>query len=97
VLERLDCRPWFSSVVAEEDVVKGKPDSQTYRVAIERARFSPEAAIVIEDSASGIDSGLAAGARVVCVRTGLTADHEKFVGSYDDLRGLAGLLGVSIR
>ena len=97
VLERLGCRGWFSAVVAAEDVTRGKPDPETYRLAVERAGGTPDLSIVVEDSASGIESGLAAGARVACVRSGLQADHERFVGSYDDLRGLAGWFGVTIR
>lgn len=52
-------------VVTAEDVVRGKPDPEGYRMAIARLGVAPGRVAVLEDSASGIQAALGAGAGVV--------------------------------
>jgi HAD superfamily hydrolase (TIGR01509 family) len=57
----------FAFVLASEDVTRGKPDPQIYRVAAERFAVSAEDLLVFEDSPAGVEAGRGAGAVVVGV------------------------------
>jgi sugar-phosphatase len=52
-------------VVTAEDVLAGKPDPEPYATGARRLGLAPADVIVLEDSPSGIASGLAAGATVL--------------------------------
>jgi len=52
-------------VVAAEDVTAGKPDPEGYASAAARLGLAPADVLVLEDSASGVAAGQAAGCRVV--------------------------------
>ncbi len=72
-LKWVEARGWkryFSTCTFGDEVKRGKPDPEIYRLAFRRARTAPESAIVIEDSANGCRSGKAAGAEVLLVAGG---------------------------
>lgn len=54
----------LSVIISIEDVENRKPDPESYRKAIERLGINPKEALVIEDSAEGIQSALEAGCNV---------------------------------
>jgi mannitol-1-/sugar-/sorbitol-6-phosphatase len=54
-------------VVTAEDVTAGKPDPEGYASAAARLGLAPADVLVLEDSASGVAAGQAAGCRVVGV------------------------------
>jgi HAD superfamily hydrolase (TIGR01509 family) len=60
----------FAAVVTSEDVPTSKPSPDGYLLAASKLRVDAGACLVIEDSASGIAAGRAAGALVVAVRAG---------------------------
>ena len=67
-------RRHFAVVVAAEDVRRGKPDPEGYRLALEQLRRSagpidPARCVVIEDSPMGIAAAHQAGAKVLAVAT----------------------------
>lgn len=88
---------FLGAVVTGDDVSAGKPDPEVFVRAMELSGFGPERSLIVEDSVSGLRAAVAAGARLACVRTGLDVDHERFVGSFDDLAGLLAALGVPPR
>lgn len=57
----------FDLVIAGDEVARGKPDPLPYQLAAETLGVSPRDCVVIEDSATGVTSGLAAGAVVLGV------------------------------
>jgi HAD superfamily hydrolase (TIGR01509 family) len=73
-------------LVTVEDVSRGKPDPEGYRLAARRLGVQPPACLVVEDSEPGIAAGRAAGMLVASLR-GLPGDVV-----LRDLRELAGLL-----
>ena len=89
VLRRFGWTELFSPVVSAEDVARGKPAPDVYRLLLERSRVEPSDALVVEDSAAGIEAGLACGAHVVSVRSGLSSPSPRFLGSCADLAELA--------
>jgi HAD superfamily hydrolase (TIGR01509 family) len=67
ILSRAGLLDVLSTVVYGNDVTHYKPDPEPYQLALARLGVRPSEAIVFEDSASGIRSGLDAGCRVVTV------------------------------
>ena len=57
----------FDFVLASEDVTRGKPDPEIYRLAAERFGVPPETMLVLEDSPAGIAAAKGAGALAVGV------------------------------
>jgi HAD superfamily hydrolase (TIGR01509 family) len=74
-------------LVTVEDVVRGKPDPEGYRLAADRLDVGPAACLVVEDSEPGLAAGRAAGMRTAALR-GLDGDLR-----ISDLGELARVLG----
>ncbi len=64
-------------ILASEDYRHGKPAPEGYLAAAGALGARPERCVVIEESAAGIASGLAAGMRVLAVRAGNFAGHDQ--------------------
>jgi sugar-phosphatase len=56
-------------VVSADDVTRGKPDADPYLTAAARLNIDGRDCVVIEDSPAGVAAGLAAGCRVIALRT----------------------------
>jgi mannitol-1-/sugar-/sorbitol-6-phosphatase len=56
-------------LVTSNDIQRGKPDPEPYLRGAQILGFSPADCIVIEDAPAGIQSGKAAGSRVLALRT----------------------------
>ena len=56
-------------LVTSSDIQRGKPDPEPYLRGAQILGFSPANCIVIEDAPAGIQSGKAAGSRVIALRT----------------------------
>jgi mannitol-1-/sugar-/sorbitol-6-phosphatase len=54
-------------MITGDMVARGKPDPEPYRRGAELLGFMPSDCIVVEDAPSGVNAGLAAGARVIGV------------------------------
>ncbi len=52
----------FSTIISVDDLTKGKPDPQGYLLAAQRLNTPIEQCLVVEDSPTGVDAGVAAGA-----------------------------------
>jgi HAD superfamily hydrolase (TIGR01509 family) len=83
---------WFDAVVTAEDVAAGKPDPEVYLRAMQLAGGSPVRTLIVEDSRAGLESALASGAWAVSVRTGIAAQHARFVGALESLDPLLDLV-----
>nr|WP_216853603.1 HAD family phosphatase [Phytoactinopolyspora halotolerans] len=57
----------FTTMVTGDEVSRGKPDPEPYLAAAAELDVKPEQCLVIEDSPPGVESGLAAGMRVIGV------------------------------
>jgi sugar-phosphatase len=66
-------------VVTSDDVSSGKPAPDGYRLGAQRLGVDPASCVVFEDAPPGIAAGLAAGARVVALRT--THPKADFAGA----------------
>ena len=89
--------PRFAFVLGSEDVVRHKPDPEIYLTAARQFGIAAAELLVLEDTATGVAAGRAAGAFVVAVphefspAEGLTAAH-RIVERLDD-PALLDLLG----
>jgi len=70
----------FRLIVSAEDVRRGKPDPEGYRMAMQQLReatgddLRAERSVVVEDSPAGIDAARAAGMHVLAVTSSYPAD-----------------------
>jgi HAD superfamily hydrolase (TIGR01509 family) len=96
VLGHLGFRDAFKALVAREDYVEAKPAPDPYLEAARRLGLAPEACVVVEDTARGVRSGLAAGCVVVAVPSELTRDND-FTGAARRLDGLDALTPALLR
>jgi beta-phosphoglucomutase family hydrolase len=69
ILERAALRPFFRAVVDGHQVTNPKPHPDVYLKAAQSLGVGPADCVVFEDSHSGVAAGLAAGMRVIGVRT----------------------------
>ncbi|MDC1083690.1 HAD family phosphatase [Pseudomonadales bacterium] len=86
---------YFDFVLAFGDYAQTKPAPDPYLAAIDRFAIAPENALIIEDSARGLGSAMAAGIRCVMVKNEFT-EHQDFTGAtakIDALTDLPELLG----
>jgi beta-phosphoglucomutase len=86
IIHALELDGLFEAVVAAEDVQRGKPDPQVFRLAAERLGVAPERAVVIEDAPAGVEGARRAGMRVIGVgpkHASLPADYA--VASLEEL------------
>lgn len=84
---------YFDFVLALGDYARSKPAPDPYLTAVERFGIEPERALIIEDSARGLGSALAA--KIPCV----IVDHEftrgqDFTGAAARIRSLGELPGL---
>jgi HAD superfamily hydrolase (TIGR01509 family) len=61
----LGIQPLVQFSISLDDVKNGKPNAEPYVQALTRLGMQPAAMVVVEDSASGITSGRAAGSKVI--------------------------------
>ncbi len=80
-LERTHMEPFFSTILDDSFVTKGKPDPEIYLKTASALGFNPSNSIVFEDSLSGVKAGKAAGCKVV----GITTTHTREELSETDL------------
>ena len=59
-----------------EDYERAKPHPEPYLAALRRFGASPAEAVVVEDSARGLKSAVAAGIDCIVVANEFTADHD---------------------
>ncbi|MBP5976677.1 HAD-IA family hydrolase [Brasilonema sp. CT11] len=75
VLEVLEIKEVFHTVVIAENEIAAKPNPAPYQVALNKLGITAEQAIALEDSPSGIHSAVGAGIRTI----GVTTTQESIV------------------
>ncbi len=69
ILDALDLRQHFASVVGARDVARGKPEPDIFLLAAEKCGVAPENCIVFEDAPLGVEAARRAGMRCVVLCT----------------------------
>ena len=70
IFDGLDLHDAFDAIAGDEDVERGKPDPQVFRIAAAKLYVPPHRTIVIEDAPAGIEGAHRAGMRAIGVRSG---------------------------
>ncbi|MGA8164550.1 MAG: HAD family phosphatase [Waddliaceae bacterium] len=83
ILEMLKITKDFDSIFTREDVDNPKPDPEIYLLLAGELNISPEESLVIEDSATGIQSALAAGMHCIAVTTDFTRKGVHQMNRFD--------------
>lgn len=75
ILQSIDYMEWFGSefLIIGDECDKPKPDPCPYRTACQKLNVQPQDCVVIEDSPSGVQAGVAAGAWVIGILSGQSA------------------------
>jgi HAD superfamily hydrolase (TIGR01509 family) len=76
LLSRHGLRERFAFVLASEDVSRGKPDPEIYRLAADRFGIPPASLMVLEDSPAGLAAARDAGA----IAIGVPHEHSPAEG-----------------
>jgi HAD superfamily hydrolase (TIGR01509 family) len=89
VLALRDLRRFFRAVVSSEDVAHGKPAPDIFLRAAELLGVPARDCCVVEDSAAGVDAGLAAGMTVIAITNSLPPEKlaraTRIVGTYEEI------------
>jgi HAD superfamily hydrolase (TIGR01509 family) len=76
VLRTLGISGRFSAVVSGDDVARGKPDPEIYRLAASQLDVAPQRCVAVEDTRTGVSAAAAAGMTVIAVPNRHTAAAE---------------------
>lgn len=80
VLEILGLRDTFNTVVTREDVARGKPDPEIYRLVARTLGREPSECLVVEDSPAGVEAAVRAGTHCVAMTTPFTRERVRAAG-----------------
>ena len=87
VLQRFP-EDFFDTTVCADDVAKSKPDPAPYLLAAQKLGVDITKCVVVEDSVTGVTSGLASGAQVIGIPHLVTLpvnDNLRIVKALSDL------------
>lgn len=81
---------YFRTIVAADDVTRGKPDPQVFLLGAERLGVAPRRCVVFEDAFAGLEAARAGGMKAVGVATthpaeALRAHADRVVRRLDEL------------
>ena len=82
VLARTDLKRFFSCIVTQEDVMRGKPDPEIFLTTLavlnrqnhRESSIVPEECLVVEDSRPGVEAALTAGMHCLAVTNSFSAE-----------------------
>ena len=81
----------FSSTVSQDDVEHSKPDPAPYKLAASQLGVDIKSCLVLEDSITGVQSGLRSGAQVIGI------PHLVQMQSHENLRVVHALSDLNLR
>ncbi|MGJ8679539.1 HAD family hydrolase [Paraglaciecola sp.] len=87
-LEAYELAPYFSSIVAVEDVENSKPHPDCYLKAAQELNKTPQQCVAIEDTQHGMQAAVSAGINCVAIPTehSNTHDFSKASSQYSSLQ-----------
>ncbi|WP_320824251.1 HAD family phosphatase [Reinekea sp.] len=88
-LAQFGLNPYFEHLIGGDQVAQGKPHPEPYLTACAQLSVDPARVLVIEDSANGVASGLAAGCMVLHVPDLIDTDPQWQHSIYHALDSLA--------
>jgi beta-phosphoglucomutase len=86
VVTALGLGPYFDTLVAAEDVARGKPEPEVFLTAGARLGVSPSRCVVVEDSPAGVEAARRAGMRSIGLGAPGFAPADVVVASLSNLQ-----------
>jgi HAD superfamily hydrolase (TIGR01509 family) len=84
VLDGLNIRNYFSSIVSADEVRKSKPDPETFLKCADELQVFPQDCIVFEDSPKGVEAAANANMKAVVITT---MSSESEFSQFDNILG----------
>lgn len=84
VLDGLNIRNYFSSIVSADEVRKSKPDPETFLKCADELQVLPQDCIVFEDSPKGVEAAANANMKAVVITT---MSSESEFSQFDNILG----------
>ena len=85
ILERYELKQYISYIVSGDDVIKGKPDPETWLKCAELLKLPPNKIIVIEDGIAGLKAAQKAGMHSIYIGANPLYQADICIKSFDDL------------
>ena len=82
VVDELQIRSYFHTIVGGHEVEKGKPDPEIFNRVLFAMALKPEDCLVVEDSISGVESAKNAGIPVIGITTTHSSDTLRNAGCF---------------
>lgn len=99
ILSALGDEGLFEQIITREDVMKQKPDPESYKLILEKMNEFPENCLVIEDSIRGLESARKANLNCVLVSEHTLLEKEDLINSdvpvFDNVTQIFMLLSLS--
>jgi HAD superfamily hydrolase (TIGR01509 family) len=86
MVRMLGFQPYIEGIVSADDVRQGKPDPEVFLTAAAQLDVLPDACVVIEDAAAGIEAARRGGMRSIGVGSGPLQAADVVVPSLAELR-----------
>lgn len=67
VLDKFNLRSYFDAIVAGDQVKKGKPDPEVYRLCARKLSLQTRECVVFEDATTGIEAAKSAGCKCIAI------------------------------
>jgi len=77
--------PFPETLVTSDDITNGKPNPEPFLKAAHRLGVIPEKCVIFEDSVSGINAAVAAGAKVIGINTKKLREIDAVVKNFIDV------------
>ena len=82
VLDNLNIRRFFYVITGADEVSKGKPDTEIFKLTLQKLNMNSKECVAVEDSTDGVISARRAGVEVIGISTTRTAEELKMNGCF---------------
>ena len=82
VLDKFNLRSDFEVIITGDSVHKGKPDPETFTLAVNKLELEPKDCLVLEDATMGVQSAKAAGCLCIGVKNPYTPPQDLSQADY---------------
>lgn len=79
MMDHAHLKQYLEFYVSNEDVTKGKPDPEMYKLSISKLGLTPDECLIVEDNENGLKAAYASGANVLRVDTVFDVNYENIM------------------
>lgn len=82
ILGRFDLATYFTTTVTADEIIRGKPDPETYNITARKLGVPPERCVVLEDAENGCVAAKRAGCYCIAVPSAWTGTQDFSMADY---------------